>query len=197
MPKSSPISLKKQPKQARSQAMIETLLQATTRILRQEGREHLNTNRIAEVAGVSVGSLYQYFPNKESLVEALRERYDAQFLERLIRAFGSTAPLPLREALREFLRFIIDIHREDPELHNELAPEVPEEQQRTVREMVRAFLEAHRDELRRPDLEIATYIVVEVGESLVHNTAVRAPERLEDPRFLDEVCDLIERYLVA
>ncbi len=190
-----PISLKKQPKQARSQEMVETLLQATTRILRREGRESLTTNRIAEVAGVSVGSLYQYFPNKESLVDELRGRYDAQFLERMIRAFGRTASLPLREGLREFARFIIDIHREDPQLHNELSPEVPEDQHQIVREMVKAYLEAHRDEVRRPDLEIATYVVVEVGESLVHNTALRAPERLEDPHFLDEVCDLIERYL--
>ncbi len=190
-----PISLKKQPKQVRSQEMVETLLQSTTRILRQEGRESLTTNRIAEVAGVSVGSLYQYFPNKESLLGELRKRYEAQFLERIIRAFGSSASLPLREAVREFARFIIDIHREDPQLHNELSPEIPEDQHRTVREMVRAFLEAHRDEVRRPDLEIATYVLVEVGESLVHNTALRAPERLEDPRFLDEVCDLMERYL--
>ncbi len=189
------ISLKKKPKQARSQEMVEILLQATTRILRRDGRESLTTNRIAEVAGVSVGSLYQYFPNKESLVDALRERYDAQFLERMIRAFGSSASLPLREGVREFARFVIDIHREDPQLHNELSPEIPEDQHRTVREMVRAYLEAHRDEVRRPDLEIATYVVVEVGESLVHNTALRAPERLEDPRFLDEVCDLMERYL--
>ncbi len=189
------ISPKKKPKQARSQEMVETLLQATTRILRRDGRESLTTNRIAEVAGVSVGSLYQYFPNKESLVDALRERYDAQFLERMIRAFGSSASLPLREGVREFARFVIDIHREDPQLHNELSPEIPEDQHRTVRELVKAYLEAHRDEVRRPDLEIATYVVVEVGESLVHNTALRAPERLEDPRFLDEVCDLMERYL--
>ncbi len=189
------ISLKKKPKQARSQEMVEILLQATTRILRRDGRESLTTNRIAEVAGVSVGSLYQYFPNKESLVDALRERYDAQFLERMIRAFGSSASLPLREGVREFARFVIDIHREDPQLHNELSPEISEDQHRTVRELVKAYLEAHRDEVRRPDLEIATYVVVEVGESLVHNTALRAPERLEDPRFLDEVCDLMERYL--
>jgi AcrR family transcriptional regulator len=175
--------------------MIETLLQATTRILRREGRESLTTNRIAEVAGVSVGSLYQYFPNKESLLDELRERFETQFLERMIRAFGSGASLPLREAVREFARFIIDIHREDPQLHNELSPEIPVGQHRTVCEMVRVYLEAHRDEVRRPDLEIATYVVVEVGESLVHNTALRAPERLEDPRFLDEVCDLMERYL--
>ena len=188
--------LKKKPKQARSEVMVETLLQATTRILRREGREHLTTNRVAEVAGVSLGSLYQYFPNKESLVDALRERYDAQFLERMIRAFGKYGALPLRESVREFARFIIDIHREDPELHNELSPEIPEEQHQLVREMVNAYLEAHRDEVRRPDLEIATYVLVEVGESLVHNTALRAPERLEDPRFLNEVCDLMERYLV-
>lgn len=175
--------------------MVETLLQATTRILRREGHESLTTNRIAEVAGVSVGSLYQYFPNKESLVDELRQRYEAQFLERMIRALGSSASLPLREGVREFARFIIDIHREDPQLHNELSPEIPEEQHQTVRQMVRAYLEAHRDEVRRPDLEIATYVVVEVGESLVHNTALRAPERLEDPRFLDEVGDLMERYL--
>ncbi len=195
MPRSTSITLKKQPKQARSQVMVETLLQATTRIIRQEGRENLTTNRIAEVAGVSVGSLYQYFQNKESLLDALRERYEAQFLERLIREFGSIAPLPLREAVREFARFIIDIHREDPQLHNELSPEIPEDQHQTVREMVRAYLEAHRDEVRRPDLEIATYVLVVVAESLVHNTALRAPERLEDPRFLDEFCDLMERYL--
>ncbi len=195
MPRFKPIMLKNKPKQARSQVMVETLLQATTRILRQGGRKSLTTNRIAEVAGVSVGSLYQYFPNKESLLDELRKRYEAQFLERMIRAFGSNASLPLREAVREFARFIIDIHREDPQLHNELSPEIPEDQHRTVREMVRAYLEAHRDEVRRPDLGIATYVLVEVGESLVHNTALRAPERLEDPRFLDEVCDLMERYL--
>ncbi len=195
MPRSKPIMLKNKPKQARSQVMVETLLQATTRILRQGGRKSLTTNRIAEVAGVSVGSLYQYFPNKESLLDELRKRYEAQFLERMIRAFGSSASLPLREAVREFARFIIDIHREDPQLHNELSPEIPEDQHRTVREMVRAYLEAHRDEVRRPDLGIATYVLVEVGESLVHNTALRAPERLEDPRSLDEVCDLMERYL--
>lgn len=195
MPGPTSISVKKRPKQARSRVMVETLLQATTRILRREGHESLTTNRIAEVAGVSIGSLYQYFPNKESLVDELRQRYEAQFLERMIRALGSSASLPLREGVREFARFIIDIHREDPQLHNELSPEIPEEQHRTVREMVRAYLEAHRDEVRRPDLEIATYVVVEVGESLVHNTALRAPERLEDPRFLDELGDLMERYL--
>ncbi len=175
--------------------MVETLLQATTRILRRDGLERLTTNRVAEVAGVSVGSLYQYFPNKESLLDALRERYNAQFLARLIRTFTKFSALPFRESLRGVIGFMIDIHREDPQLHNALSPEIPEAQHQIVLEMVRAGLEANSDEVRRPDLELATYFVVEIGESLVHNTALRAPERLEDPRFLDEFCDLMERYL--
>jgi len=187
--------LRKQPKQARSKDMVETLLQATTRILRREGRERLTTNRVAEVAGVSVGSLYQYFPNKQSLLDVLTERYEAQFQERLIRAFGESGGWSLREVLRELARFIIEIHREDPDLHNALSPEIPEDQHRIALDLMRAVLGAHRNEVRRPDLDLAAYFVVEVGESIVHKTAVRAPERLEDPRFLDELCDLLERYL--
>ncbi len=188
--------LKKQPKQARSRVMIETLLQATTRIIRREGLAHLTTNRVAEVAGVSVGSLYQYFPNKESLLDTLREQYDARFMKRMVHAYGELAGRSLRDGLRGFVRFIIDIHREDPQLHNALAPEIPGDQHRFVLEMVRETLEQRQDEIRRPDLEVASYIAVEVGETLVHNTAVHAPERLEDPRFLEEVCDLLERYLL-
>lgn len=176
--------------------MVETLLQATTRIIRKEGLDQLTTNRVAEVAGVSIGSLYQYFPNKESLLDALREKYDAQFMKRMARAYTGFDGGSLREGLRVFMRFIVDIHREDPQLHNALAPEIPGEQHQFIIEMVRESLAQRRDEIRRPDLEIAAYIAVEVGETLVHNTAVHSPERLEDPRFLEEVCDLMERYLL-
>src|SRR5689334_3047576 len=74
---------RKQPRQARSQHMVETILEATARILAERGYVGTNTNLVAERAGVSVGSLYQYFPNKKSLVAALHERYAAQ-MERAI-----------------------------------------------------------------------------------------------------------------
>jgi AcrR family transcriptional regulator len=65
---------RKQPRQARSTAMVELVLEAATRVLSSESLAGFNTNRVAEVAGISVGSLYQYFPNKSSLVAALIER---------------------------------------------------------------------------------------------------------------------------
>jgi AcrR family transcriptional regulator len=62
---------RKSPRQARSADTVQTILQAATRVLRQESLASFNTNRVAEVAGVSVGSIYQYFPNKSSLMAAL------------------------------------------------------------------------------------------------------------------------------
>ncbi len=138
------------------------------------------------MAGVSVGSLYQYFPNKESLVAELRRRHDRGFMERMVKASGRLAALPLREAIREFLRFMIELHSDDPKLHNELAAEVPGEQREYLQQFVRAYLEARRDEIRRTDLDLAAYVCLEVGEALTHGTALKRPELLGDDRFEEE-----------
>ncbi|RLU00334.1 MAG: TetR/AcrR family transcriptional regulator [Ketobacter sp.] len=66
--------MRKIPKQKRSREMVERLLEATATTLAERGLEDTTTNHIAETAGVSIGSLYQYFPDKEALLEALMER---------------------------------------------------------------------------------------------------------------------------
>src|SRR5262249_7474993 len=73
--------LRKLPVQERSRVTVEALLEATARILVKEGFDAASTNRIAAVAGVSVGSLYQYFPSKESLVAALIDRHNQQIMQ--------------------------------------------------------------------------------------------------------------------
>lgn len=69
-----PVSPRKSPRQGRSRALVEWILEGATRILSEDGLAGLTTNRVAEVAGISVGSLYQYFPNKDAIVVALIER---------------------------------------------------------------------------------------------------------------------------
>ena len=66
---------RKSPRQQRSADTVEALLTAAARVLERESLAGFNTNRVAEVAGVSVGSLYQYFPNKSALIAALIDRY--------------------------------------------------------------------------------------------------------------------------
>ena len=69
---------RKQASQARSRATVDALIEATARILVREGFDKASTNRIAEQAGVSVGSLYQYYPSKEALVAAVIDRHNQQ-----------------------------------------------------------------------------------------------------------------------
>jgi AcrR family transcriptional regulator len=85
MKKKARIIPRKLPTQDRSKQLVDSLLSATAKILVRLGYEGLTTNRVAEEAGVSVGSLYQYFPNKESLIAALIQRWsDGWFRRRSI-----------------------------------------------------------------------------------------------------------------
>lgn len=176
---------------------MEVILQATAQVLSRDGRERLTTNRVARVAGVSIGTLYQYFPNREAILAELARRYEERFLQQLMDRLGHLGALPLREAVPAFVRFIVEMHLEEPRLHNELAASVPDTQRRLLGDFTRAYLEAHRDEIRPKDLDLAAYVALEAGEALIHGTALREPERLGDERFLEEVADLMLRYLAA
>ena len=74
---SPPLDPRKTPVQARSTATVDAILSATTQVLLSEGQERLTTTRVAYRAGVSVGTLYQYFPNKQTLLRAVLERHVA------------------------------------------------------------------------------------------------------------------------
>ncbi len=102
---------RKQPLQDRSAKTVEAIVEAAIRILRQGGWAHLTTTRVAEKAGVSVGSLYQYFPNREAIaVEIVRQRTRA-FLESVLAAdFGGAQDLG-QAALRAMSVFIAEKRR--------------------------------------------------------------------------------------
>src|SRR5258708_39356556 len=92
------LSPKKSPRQERSRATVEAILQAATDILIRQGASRLTTNRIADRAGVNIASLYQYFPGKHAIIAELRRRHSAErraavrqvFMERRGTGFGPT-----------------------------------------------------------------------------------------------------------
>jgi AcrR family transcriptional regulator len=101
------ISLRKQPKQARSTRLVEDVLQAAIQVLSREGARRFTTARVAEAAGVSVGSLYQYFPNKEAILFRLQLdewRETVALLTDILEASGLTPLERLRTAITAFLR---------------------------------------------------------------------------------------------
>ncbi|MFV3126739.1 TetR/AcrR family transcriptional regulator [Niveispirillum sp. KHB5.9] len=95
MPPKKPLSARKQPSQRRSSATVDVILEAAARILEMGGLPAYNTNDIATVAGVSIGSLYQYFPNKEAITSALILR-DMQALLAATATLASMPPGPAR-----------------------------------------------------------------------------------------------------
>lgn len=192
--------------QSRSRATVDALIEATARVLTKEGYERTTTNRIAFAAGVSIGSLYQYFPGKEALVAAVVERH-ARDLSRVVRdTYLRIATLPIETGAREFVQAAIAAHRVDPRLHRILDEEVPRAGLNNVDAAVqnanglfRAYLEAHRGEIDVVDPELAAFILVTTVEALTHSAVLHRPEILAGEKaaaFVDEVTGLILRYLL-
>jgi len=176
---------------------VELIIRATAQVLSRDGVDHLTTNRVAERAGVSVGSLYQYFPDKDALIAEVRRRYEETFRQRMLTLTGELDGLPLTDAIARVVRALIDIHAENPRLHNAVsAAGIDDRERRLLHQLAAAWLEARRDEVRRPNRSLAAATALDVAESLIHGVALRDPDRLADERFTEEVTDMLVRYLV-
>jgi len=186
---------------------VEALLDATARVLVREGYDRASTNRIAAIAGVSIGSLYQYFPNKEALVAALVARHSREMLQLLRDALKEkeVASYDVATALRALIAAMVDAHRVDPALHRIFAEQVPRmgklaEIQALEREtfaLIRTYFEERRTEIAVADIDTATFICVTAVEALTHEFVIRQPDasRRDRDRFIDEVARLIVGYL--
>ncbi|MEO9461061.1 TetR/AcrR family transcriptional regulator [Shimia sp.] len=111
-----PVNPRKKPRQARAQATYDAILQAAARILAEGGIGALNTNVIADRAGVSVGSLYQYFPNKAAIVTALVRDKRARLVHGLNAAAEETLGASLEVALRALIAATVRHQRGWPQL---------------------------------------------------------------------------------
>lgn len=195
---------RKMPKQQRSRETVDVILAATARVLVKEGFDRASTNRIAEQAGVSIGSLYQYFPSKEALVAALVERHIETMSEALEAQMAALADAPLDVCIRRMVTLMLDAHAIEPELHRVLNEQVPRvgrlhrvhEVEERMQRLGRAYFERRRGELRPGlDLDTAAFVVVQTIEALTHGAIIHG--ELAPPRdaLVEETTTLVMRYL--
>jgi AcrR family transcriptional regulator len=102
---------------------VNVILEASARILESEGLRGFNTNSAAAKAGVSVGSLYQYFPNKDAILLALIERFEDAAQEAINEALRSARGRPLNPSLRLFVHALVGMHYSRPRLNRLLEAE--------------------------------------------------------------------------
>ncbi|VTU39530.1 HTH-type transcriptional regulator RutR [Variovorax sp. PBL-H6] len=194
--------------QERSRATVDSLIEATARILVKEGFDKASTNRIAQLSGVSIGSLYQYFPSKEALVAAVIERHQQQIMQTVRSELARVSTQPLEEAVRRFVAVAVKAHRLDPQLHRVLAEQIPRvgklEKLETFSSenfsLFRDYLEGVRGELGVDDLELASFVCVTTIEALTHNAVLHQSRMLTNDRMealIDETARLVTGFLKA
>jgi AcrR family transcriptional regulator len=194
---------RKAPLQTRSRATVDVILEAAARVLAERGYAGTNTNLIAAVAGVSVGSIYQYFPNKDAIVVALRDRH-SEAMHALFRGAIQSEPNgQLSGVVTALVRALMAAHRAEAALHAVLEGEFPFHDKtpvdtagdRRMLRLLRDWLQRHRSETTVRNLDLAAHFVFETTVSLVHGAIVDPPPAARPAEIETEIVALLMGYL--
>jgi AcrR family transcriptional regulator len=203
MQRKRPTKPRKLPQQDRSRTTVEAILEATAHILAEESYDKANTNHIAERSGISIGSLYQYFPNKESIMTALMKQHSNEIAELVESKLSHLFDQSPEVAIPELIRAVIAAHAINPKLHQVLNEEIPrserlqqmQQAEERIAVLLRAYLERWGDRIYPKNLEMTVFILGRTVESLCHAAVIEHPEFVIDSQFEQEVSTLLLAYL--
>ncbi|CAD5247331.1 TetR family transcriptional regulator [Bosea sp. 62] len=192
--------MRKEPRQARSRATVEAVVEAGARILSEQGWGGFTTNKVADAAGVSIGSLYQYFPDKLSLVDAIRRRHIDDSLDAVRRALAGTQSLA--EFVEALVANLIAAHSIHPGLHRVLLDEAPgleayrDQNSEIEAQYLALFTQAatiHGSQGQGTPASTVGLVISDAIDGVIHNAARRG--RLHEPALRRELVRLICAYL--
>lgn len=195
---------RKAPSQRRAKALVSAVVEAGSRVLSERGYEKLSMQRVAQVAGVSPGSLYQYFPDKAALVAAIVETLSERELAFHLAMFALLpADASLTQALEQMVRSVLAFQRQEGALMRrglEAMPHLGRYPALAARvtdaaRSLQLLLQAHRGEVAVEDLELATHVLANAIHSLTHDGVLPRPASLDDETLVREVMRLALGYL--
>ncbi len=190
---------RKIPKQSRSRELVAAIVEAATRILSTKGYAGTNVNQVAELAGVSIGSLYQYFPSKEALVGAVADKLGADTAALVAERTAGLEHAAPREAIHAVVECLVAAYRLNPPLRRLIRDEVPEavphfatpDVDMHLRAAIVDYLQTHRAHLRPANLELAVTIIFKTAESVCEHTTAWPHDEVTG-----ELTTMLERYLL-
>jgi len=203
MARPTDVKPRRRPVQERSLATVEAILQAAAQVFERHGYAAGTTNRIAERAGVSIGTLYQYFPNKDAILVALVHQHLAEstgalqpHLDRLNRGAGFDDVLPdMVHAMVAMHALAPGLHRvlfEETQLPPTLRAELDGLEDRLV-EVAASALAADRDS-SPADLRLSARIVISTMEGLTHRLVLRPPPGVTPEAVASEITEVVRAY---
>ena len=196
---------RKRPVQQRSRLTVDQILEAAARVFAKRGYAGATTNHIAERAGVSIGSLYQYFPNKDTILVALHARHmesASEVLRKMMEEALGEKKAP-EHLLRRFVRQIIEMHASEPALHHVLLYEGPRTPELSAKlhaiedSMAHAVEQmlAERGGISRAHAKHAAYLVVHVVENMAHEYVIHPPPDMPLEVFVEELVTMLSGYI--
>jgi AcrR family transcriptional regulator len=195
---------RKQPTQSRSRATVETILDGCIRVLDQEGIQAATTSRIAEASGVSVGSLYQYFENRDAILNALQDREFVRTAEMIQTHLMHEKFETPADLARTVVSSLLALYRSSPGLHRVLALEglrvAPTDRVQAfdhrIVETLRAFFESTIFPIRRPNKHAAAFVLYQSVRATMLAKILEEPPGLGDDTLVEELTDLVVSYLI-
>jgi len=194
---------RRNPKQARALETVEIIFEATTRILQHDGLEGLNTNLIAERAGISIGTLYQYFPNKESILVAMARREIESSGKAVLKAIADGSAGPEADPARQAVRALIATFARQRKVRRILidtlvAQGFGDELDQNLRKVVQVisgqterFLPGRKEPLPPTTL----FVITRAVSGVLRAASQEQPSLLGLPEFEDALVLLVQAYL--
>lgn len=183
--------------------MVKKLLDTAARILVRDGYAGINTNAIAKAAGISVGSLYQYFPSKDALVAAVHERQATATRGQFDEFLANHSARSLEDAVAAWVRTLNEAYRSDPRLHRALDSEVPHlmslkargARNTAARAALAQLVQAHRAQIKTKDLQLTLVVATEIACALAQLAAADASGRANAKALERETMRAVLSYL--
>ncbi|HEY1181944.1 MAG TPA: TetR family transcriptional regulator [Rhodocyclaceae bacterium] len=198
------IASRKQPQQVRSTELVAAILEAATKVLTEEGATRFTTARVAEKAGVSVGSIYQYFPNKASILFRLQIDEWAQ-TTRMLQSILEDADTPCLERLRNVVHAFLRSECEEAEVRgalNDAAPlyrDSPESRQAKAEghRMIEAFMLEALPEATAASRDLAGDLILTALSTVGSSFSKTRRTKAEITAYADALADMFSAYLQA
>ncbi|MFC7495061.1 MULTISPECIES: TetR/AcrR family transcriptional regulator [unclassified Nocardioides] len=187
------------PVQDRSREMVDRILAAATRVLAARGYAGMSTNRVAAEAGVSVGSLYRYFSDKDEIIGELRVRSTADIMDDLTDAMSRAVALPTRDAVQRVLGTLVAALQRHRALMAALVDEVPlgaqsnvlPEVERQLGQFTRMFVATHAPHLDPTEADARIYLAMGVALSTCLRIALDPPPGIAEDHLVGLTADLL------
>lgn len=194
---------RKQPAQSRSKATVRALVEAGAQVLVTEGWGQLTTSKVAQRAGVSIGTLYQYYPSKEALMKAVADAHVDRITLAVAQAATEASSLPLMRHIEVVLRALYRAKLGEGKLSTAITlvlleiegPLYVERALHKSQALVRMLLQMHQREHQVADVDLAAFVLVRAVNGVVSALLLRDSEPLDEARVVAELVRLAEGYL--